>query len=274
MIDLHTHSTYSDGTLTPAELVAQAEKAGLTAIALTDHNTVQGLPEFIAAGEKSPVRTVPGIELSTEYEGIELHILALFLKTEHYAPITALLEDYRRRKEESNLQLTRALCRAGMALDYGEIRAKSEGYVNRAVIGAEMTRKGYTASVAEAFKKYLEPGGGFYVPPRRPDTLETIGFVRSIGAVAVLAHPFLDLTEDRLRQLLPKAREQGLAAMETVYSRYDENTSRLAARLAEEFAILPSGGSDFHGENKPDIFLGRLQVEDTYLEMLEHGITS
>ena len=256
MIDLHTHSIFSDGTLTPTQLVREAEKAGLTAIALTDHNTVDGLPEFMEAGKGSAVRTIPGIECSTEYEGIELHILALNVKEEHYASITEKMEDFLVRKEQSNLELVEKLNKAGIVIDYEKIRAGAEGYVNRAVIAAEMTALGYTESVQEAFKKYMKPGKGFYVPPRRPDAYETIRYIKSMGLTAVLAHPFLDLTESRLRRFLPEAIARGLDAMETAYPKYDDMTTLLAQVVAEDFGILPSGGSDFHGENKPDIAMG------------------
>ena len=273
MIDLHAHTTFSDGTLTPTELVAEARAKGLAAVALTDHNIVDGLPEFMEAGRKMGVRTVPGVEFSTEYRGVELHILALFVSPAAYAPITALLEDYRNRKERSNRELVEALSRAGMPLDYDKIRRESEGYVNRAVIGAAMTRRGYTVSVKDAFKRFLNPDRGYYIPPRRPDAYETVAFIKSLGAVAVLAHPFLDLDEAGLREFLPVARDKGLDGMEVYYARNTPEQTALSLAIAAEFGLLPSGGSDFHGENKPDISLGSgrgdLAVPDRLLPALE-----
>lgn len=272
MVDLHTHSTYSDGTMTPAELLREAEKAGLSAVALTDHNAVDGLTEFMEAGKKSSVRTIPGVEFSTEYEGIELHILALFVTPEMYVPITELLEDFRRRKEQSNADLVSALNTIGIAIDYEKIRSSSDGYVNRAVIAAEMTSKGYTASVKEAFKEYLSPEKGYYIPPTRPDAFEVISFIKEMGAVAVLAHPLLNLTESQLRRFLSNAVRYGLDAMETAYPRYSEYEMLLAQVIAEDFGILYSGGSDFHGKNKPDIALGsgcnNLYIPDRVLDTL------
>lgn len=273
MIDLHTHSTFSDGTMTPTELVREAERLGLSAIALTDHNTVEGLPEFMAAGQGSSVRTVPGVEFSTEYEGTELHILALFVRPEHYAPITEEMEQFRLRKEKSNEELVSALNRAGIAVNYEKIRRESKGYVNRALIGAEMMALGYTSSVQEAFKKYLAPEQGFYVPPRRTDACEMIRFIKSMGLTAVLAHPFLNLNEKQLRAFLPRALACGLDAMETAYPKYDDMTTLLAQVVAEDFGLLPGGGSDFHGTNKPDIAMGtgrnNLQIPRSVLTALE-----
>lgn len=255
--DLHTHSTYSDGTLTPGELIALAEQTGLSAVALCDHNTVAGLPDFLAAAQNSPVTAVPGVEFSSDYEGTELHILALFLRPGDYAPITALLEESQNAKDQSNCALIRALNGAGLELDYGSIKARTPGgQVNRAVIAAEMVRKGYSDSVQAAFSRWLSPKRGYYIPPKRLDVLEVIRFIRSLGAVSVLAHPFLNLDEERLHRFLPEAKKCGLDAMEVFYPLFDAEKTCRAASIAEEFGLLKSGGSDFHGANKPDIRLG------------------
>ena len=255
--DLHVHSTFSDGTDTPTALVAMAEEKGLGAIALTDHNTVAGLPEFLNAAEGKSVRAIAGTELSTDYNGIELHILGLFLRQEHFVQITDLLEDYRFRKEQSNVDLVAKLNAKGFSIDYDRIKNSTpEGQVNRALIAAELTRLGYTESIQDAFKKLLSPKCGYYVPPTRPDPFATIRFIKSLGAVAILAHPFLNLNEGSLREFLTRAVPCGLDAMETLYSTYDEQTTALAERIADEFGILPSGGSDYHGKNKPHIQMG------------------
>ena len=129
--------------------------------------------------------------------------------------------------------------------------------MNRAVIGAEIARMGYADSVKDAFSKYLSAKRGFYQPPKRPDALEIIRFLKSLNAAAVLAHPFLNLkTEGALRGFLAEAIREGLDGMEILYPLFDENTTALAERLAREYGLLPSGGSDFHGANKPDIRIG------------------
>lgn len=255
--DLHTHSYYSDGTLSPAQLIAGAEQAGLSAIVLSDHNTVAGLPEFIAAGAKSPVEAVPGVEFSSEYQGTELHILGLFIRPEHYPEVDDLLRQFLMRKEASNRALIARLNEQGMALSYDAIAEKAAGRINRAVIGAEMVRLGYCESVRQAFDCWLSQSKGYYVPPLRPDAFEVIRFIKSIGAVAVLAHPFLNLDGEKLCTFLKTAVPAGLDGMEVYYSRYSEETTRLARSVAEQFGLLYSGGSDFHGDNKPDIVLGK-----------------
>ena len=270
--DLHAHSVYSDGTFTPQQLIAQAQKAGLSAVALSDHNTVAGLPLFLEAAKGTAVEPVPGIEFSTEYRGIELHILGLFVDSTHYDAINALLEQYLQRKEQSNRDLVHRLNQAGILIDYDVIAAKAAGRINRAVIGAEMVRLGYCESVKAAFSDWLSEKRGYYIPAKRPDAFETIRFIKSIGAAAVLAHPFLNLTEEALREFLQSAVPAGLDGMEVYYSTYDAGTTDLAMQIAREFSVLPSGGSDFHGGNKPDISLGigrgNLVIPLTWMEAL------
>lgn len=255
--DLHTHSTFSDGTYTPAQLIAEAERIGLTAMALTDHNTVAGLPDFLAAGERSAVKTVPGCEFSTDYDGVELHILGLYIRPEHYRTVTDLLDKAQREKEASNRNLVAALNAAGYAIDYEKVAARSQGSVNRAHIAAELMEAGYIASIDEAFQDLLTKKRGFYKPPQRIGAYDCIRFIKSIGAKAVLAHPFLNLKEEAaLRAFLPEAVDAGLDGMEVVYSKFTLEQTALAKQIASDFDLAFSGGSDFHGENKPDIALG------------------
>lgn len=274
MIDLHAHSTYSDGTLTPVELVEQALEEGVSALALCDHNTVDGLPAFLEAARDRGLEAVPGTEFSADYGGGEVHILGLFIEPEYYGAVRELLAQALERKEESNRLLVQNLEKAGILLDYEELRAsKSGGTVNRAVIAAQMVRKGYCQSVKEAFKKWLAPELGYFVPPRRLDAMDVIPFIRSIGAVSSLAHPFLNLTDDQLPRFLTEAKAAGLDAMETRYSTYTPEQSAKAAALARDFGLLSSGGSDFHGANKPDIRIGKgrgdLMVPRDFLDALK-----
>lgn len=257
MIDLHTHSHCSDGSLSPARLVREAEAAGVEAIALCDHNTVEGLPEFMEAAVGSSLEAVPGVEFSTDYRGIELHILALFVRPCHYEGIRKRLEQLRRDKQESNLRLLNALNREGYAITLEQVQGLAgSDYINRAHVARALTEKGYTASVNEAFARLLAPGRGYYTPPRLPDAFETIAYIKSLGAVAVLAHPFLNLREPQLRTFLPPAKKAGLDAVETQYSLFDGKTAQRAAAIAKEYGLLESGGSDFHGASKPDIAIG------------------
>ncbi len=273
LCDLHTHSDASDGTWTPAQLVAGAEAAGLSAIALCDHNTVAGLPAFLEAAQGSGAEAVAGIEISTEWQEKELHIVGLFVRPEHYAPLTALLEEALQRKERSNLALVEALAKDGIRLDYAAVKAGTPGgRVNRAVLGSALVAAGYADSVQDAFSKYLSPKRGYYHPPQLLAALDVIAFLGRLGVVAILAHPFLSLDEAGLRAFLPLAKGVGLDAMEVYYSRFTPEQTCLARELADAHGLLHSGGSDFHGARKPDIHLGvgtgDLQVPSSLLEDL------
>ncbi len=271
--DLHTHSHFSDGTYSPLELVDEAEALGLSAIVLCDHNTVDGIGEFLTAAKEKNVEAISGIEFSTDYGDVELHIVGMFIDPRHFEAVNAMVIELRRRKDESNITLINNLRADGYEIDYDEIKSGTRGIVNRAHIAAKLTEKGYTESIKAAFSTLLSKDSKYYVQPRRLDVFETIRFIKSIGAVAVLAHPFLNLSEEELRGFLPQAKEAGLDAMETLYSTYDDTTTALSVSIAEEYGLKESGGSDFHGARKPDISLGvgrgNLRVPSDFFEQLK-----
>ena len=255
--DLHTHSVFSDGTYTPAEIIDSAIEAGLSAIALCDHNTIDGLPHFLSAAKSKSIEAVAGAEFSVDLDGKELHLLGLFISPKYFAQISEMTASSNKLKEQSNIELIASLGNAGVKLDYGEIKQKTpNGQVNRAHIAAALTEKGYTTSIGHAFDTLLSRSAGHYKEPKRATVWEMIDFINSIGSVPVLAHPFLNLTEEALADFLPLAKKRGLGGMECYYSLYDENTTALSLELAEHFGLAKSGGSDFHGAHKPDIQLG------------------
>ena len=257
LCDLHSHSHFSDGSLSPAELIQLAEEKGLSALALTDHNTAKGLPEFMAAGRASSVIPVPGCEFSTDYNGKELHIVGLFFAEETWPEIEDYVDLMRLAKHHSNVQLLEALSAAGYDVRYEEAAALTDAdEFNRAHVARLLTEKGYVSSPREAFDTLLAEGAGFYVPPKRITALGTIRFIKRYGAVAVLAHPFLNLSYEDLLVFLPLARQAGLDAMETRYTEFDEQTTARAVQLTRLFGLKESGGSDFHGAAKPKISLG------------------
>lgn len=255
--DLHTHSVYSDGTCHPAEIVAEAGRIGLGAIALTDHNTVAGLTEFVREASVQGIPAVAGVELSTARDNIEYHLLGLFIEPECYSKVELLVKETHVLKEISNMETVERLNAAGYMISYADVRKKNPtGNVNRAHMAAELLEKGYVESVNHAFKTILSDGAGFYVPPMRLQLLDAIVFLREIKAVPVLAHPLLDADEATVRGFIPAASEAGLMGMETRHSAYDRIKFETARRIAEDFGLLQSGGSDFHGQTKPDISIG------------------
>ena len=252
--DLHTHSDYSDGSDSTRQLVSIAVSSGIDAIALTDHNTIRGLPSFLYECDRQGIEGVAGVELSCDTDGCEVHILGLFLDESHYPIIERLCEDMVREKIESNRALVGALISQGYRIEsFDEIyRLSVHGNVNRAHIAQSLIRAGYVSSISEAFSGILSIERGYYVPPRRIDAIDAISLLSEIGAVSVIAHPYLNLTEHQLELFLPRAREAGLVGMETYYPEYDRRTHALARVTAQRHSLLESGGSDYHGERKRD----------------------
>lgn len=275
-VDLHIHSTHSDGTYSSAEIIAEAKRLGLSAVALTDHNTVSGLPNFLTEARAADLTAIPGTELSTVYEEKEIHLLGLFIPEQHFADITALMQDYRVRKAQSNRDLVARLGKDGYVIDYAEVERKNpNGNINRALIAKELVANGYVSSVKEAFDTLLGDSIGYYIPPERLDFFEVIRFLRRIHALPVWAHPLQHMDEPTVRAILPRAIEAGLAGMEVQHSSYSNETILRAKAIANEFGLLYSGGSDFHGSVKPDVKLGvgsregdTPNIPDTYYEAL------
>ena len=274
LCDLHSHSTFSDGTFSPAQLVHLAEEMGLSALALTDHNTPKGLPEFIEAGKNSTVETIPGCEFSSEYKGRELHIVGLFFPEKTWAEIEDFVEIMVMAKKNSNIKMIKKLNELRYDISYDEVAASTDAdEFNRAHVAKVLFQKGYVPSVDDAFQTLLKKGNGIYVPPKRIPSLATIKFIKHNGAAAILAHPFLNMNYEELEEFLPKAKTAGLDAIETHYSKFSEEETRQAKELARRFNLKESGGSDFHGSVKPDIQLGsgrgNLKVPYEFKENLE-----
>ena len=256
--DLHTHSIFSDGTFTPEEIIDAAIDEGLSAVALTDHNTVAGLDRLIDYAKDKPIEIAPGVELSTAYYGREVHVLGLCLNVGMFDDITAYVKTADERKEKSNIDLAQKLNANGYSFDYSAVKQSTpKGKVNRANIAAELLRMGYISSMTEAFSTILSPEYGWYVPPERIATLDGIKYLSSIGAVVVLAHPLISMTYEKLDAFLPLAKHNGLTGIETVYSFYSDEDTNFAKEMCRKHQLLESGGSDFHGKNKPDIMLGK-----------------
>lgn len=273
--DLHTHSHFSDGSHSPAWLISRAKELNL-AIALTDHNTVSGLPEFLAEAEKQGVRAVPGIEFSTVCHGKELHLVGLFVAPAHFSYLESVAEDFHRRKAEANREMVRRLNDAGYEIDYDVLVSRSlTGNINRAHMANALVEKGYMTTPQEAFEKLLGDDLPIYVSCERLETAEAVRILRKIKAVPILAHPLQELTAEGLRKILPELMEAGLIGLETHHSSYDNATIEKALTIARDFGLLPSGGSDFHGRAKPDIRVGagkgNLCIPVSFLDALEEA---
>jgi len=276
MLDLHTHSTASDGTLTPAEMVRQAVAAGLTAVALTDHDTLAGLTEFMAAGANAAVETVPGVEIACSWYGRSLHLVGLFVQADNQ-PLRRLLEKVRDHREKRNLAMLAKLADAGLPLTYDEVRRTAGGKViGRPHFAAALVARGYCRTAEEAFARYIGRGAAAYVRRYLPLPTEALKALHDAGGVAVWAHPCggsQDCTLSRLRQIGRHLRKHGLDGIEAFYSDHSRPQQEMLLQLAAELQLLPSGGSDFHGDNMPGVSLGygrdrNLDVPDAWLSAL------
>ncbi|MBR5970676.1 MAG: PHP domain-containing protein [Lachnospiraceae bacterium] len=280
-VDLHTHSTCSDGTYTPEELMAYAAEKGLKAIALTDHDTVAGIAPAAAYIKEQalPLELVPGIELSTIYdlpgEGREqeVHVVGLFVDTENKA-FTDTIEENAKSRVGRNAEICEKLTAAGLPVTYEELEEANLGAVlTRAHIAKLLLAKGLIQTRQEAFDRYIGDDGPCFVPRKKVTPFEAVELILSAGGVPVLAHPMLyKLTKAQLTELAKELKAAGLVGIEAVYSTHTQEEERCVRAIAKETGLLVSGGSDFHGANKPGLDLGRgygsLFVAESILEEL------
>lgn len=257
-IDLHTHSTASDGCLTPTELLERAARLGLAALALTDHDTVAGLDEARAAAARNGVELVAGCELSVVWPVGFMHLLGLFLP-ERPEKLMAAMDHLMDRRHDRNRRIVEKLNGLGLTLTYAEVQAiAGEGSVGRPHLALAMQARGYVADVEQAFQEYLGSRGRAYVPKDQFTPEQALAALKAEGATTVLAHPFsLRATGRVLENKVRKLKDLGLDGLECLYPEHSPDQTREFLRLARKLDLAVTGGSDFHGfAVKPDIELG------------------
>ena len=277
MIDLHVHSTFSDGTLTPTQLVEHAMENHLTAFALTDHDTVDGLGEAFQAAEDKPIKVISGIEFSTEYNSQDIHIVGLFVdhRNKAFQDMTQLLI---RRRLERNEEMIRRFNTNGIPVTYEELtQGNPNAVITRAHFARYLVEHQIVKIPNEAFKKYLDPGCPYFIPREYIQPEDGIEIIRKAGGVPILAHPLhYKLPQKELEALIVRLKDAGLMGIEVKYSNHTLQDEYYAGQLASRFHLLASGGSDFHGANKPAIDIGtgrgNLAVPYEYLENLAAAV--
>lgn len=278
-IDLHVHSNFSDGTFSPEELIAYAVKKQLSAIALTDHDTTAGIAPAVHALQKlsAPLDFIPGTELSVEYDGQEIHLVGLFIDCNN-KKLTEQMELFVTRRRNRNLEMIERFVKNQIPMTLEDLNdGNPDTVITRAHFARHLVSAGIAKDGKEAFAKYLGKDSPYYVPRVRMNALDGISLILQAGGVPILAHPLhYHMEEKKLRTMISKLKEHGLMGIEVKYSNHTRQDEYFAARLAKEYDLLPSGGSDFHGSNKPAIDLGcgrgNLFVPYEYYEQLKkHG---
>ena len=256
IVDLHVHSNKSDGTCSPSELVDLAIQKGLSAFALTDHDTTSGLDEAIEYAKSRDIEVVPGIEFSTEYQGRDIHVLGLAI--DYKAPVFAdRLQAFVDSRIGRNRKMCRNLTEAGIDISYEKLMAAYPGAViTRAHYARYLLDHGYVKSLPEAFERYVGDHCPYFVPREKVTPVQAVQLIRQAKGIPVLAHPTLyHMGKDALQKLVSSLTEAGLVGLEAVYSTYSAGEEREMRQLALRNGLLISGGSDFHGSNKPGLEL-------------------
>ena len=258
-VDLHMHTTHSDGTYLPRDLVKLAKEKGLRCISVTDHDTMSSFEECAEEAKKLGVELIPGIEISADFEPGTLHILGFFLDQNH-PKLKATLSEIQKAREERNPQIVKKLNELGISITMKEVEAESGGkQVGRPHFARVLLKKGAVKTMEESFRKYLAKGKPAYVDKRRLSSREALQRIREAGGIASIAHPKqMRLVEPELSKEIERLVGEGLGGLEAYNSCQNREEAGLYMRLAKRFNLFVTGGSDFHGANKPDVELGNL----------------
>ena len=284
IVDLHVHSTESDGTFTPTEVIAEAKNAGLSAIALTDHDTATGIRKAMGAAKEAGIELIPGIELSTAYtfpgkkQEKEIHIVGLYINPDD-PELLKMTAEFRECRDKRNEKMIAALQEEGFPITMEALLAANpDSVITRANIARFLYEHGWIKSVSEAFDKYIGDGCRCYVGRFKVSPMEAVSLIKKTGGIAILAHPLLyHLGVEQLQLLIDDLKAVGLDGIEAIYSTYTTGEEQLVKRIAKENKLLISGGSDFHGANKPYIHLGTgkgtMSVPHEFLEAMRTSFT-
>lgn len=273
--DMHLHTTASDGSMTPKELVLHAKENGLSGIAITDHDTIDGIEEALVMGNEIDIKVIAGVEISVEFKP-EMHILAYFFD-DKYKKMEPILEELRNYRNERNPRIIKRLNELNIDITMKEVLEQAgETVVGRPHIASILIRKGYVKDINTAFKKYLAPSGMAYFKKEKLTPKEGIEAIVNAGGIPVLAHPkYLNITNNELENTISELIKYGLKGIEVYYVDNTIIETGYYLRLAKKFNLLTTGGTDFHGAIKPDIKIGRgygnLSVPYSLIEELRNA---
>ena len=240
--DLHIHTHYSDGKLSPSEIIKLAQKKRLSAISITDHDTVKGLDESISLASNTNIILIPGIELSTQFESSEIHILSYFIDHKNKYLLKLLDILYEERLEIGEIIITN-LALQGIKLDWDLIKSSAKESLGRPHIAREMVKTGHVKNISEAFEKYLNNKNKLGLPPKKLNSFQAIDIINRSGGISVIAHPH---TVQNIENILPDLSKAGLSGLEVHNIRYSNKQKEGFIKLADNFGLISTGGSDFH----------------------------
>ena len=257
IIDMHVHSSASDGTFSPDALMEEARRAGLRAMALTDHDTMDGTVLAAETAKKLDIEFIPGVELSTDYLGCEIHVLGYYVSRDH-PELKSMMEQFRDFRSSRNERMIKSLQEEGFTITMEALKKRApDSVLSRAHVAKYLVETGQVPDISSVFANYIGEGCRCYIQRPKISPVEAVNLIRGAGGLAVLAHPVMyKLSDNDLNQMIQEMKDAGMCGIEAVYS---ENTPKDEAHfrdLTASFGLLVSGGSDFHGANKPDIKLG------------------
>jgi len=259
LVDLHIHTSTSDGSYSPKEIVALAQEQGLKAIAITDHDTIEGNKHAVAAGIDRGLEVIPGVEISVEWNKRPVHILGYYIDWEHKS-LASQLRNLVAFREERNPQIVKKLNLLGLQLSYDDVKkVAGEGTVGRPHFAQVLVEKGYVKNEDQAFSKYLQRGASAYVEKKRLSPQEGIRLIKDARGIAVLAHPFTTdgITDREMEPFIVHFKQLGIEGIEAFYPLHTSQQTLQLQDLAKKYRLLVTGGTDFHGKQKPHIRLGR-----------------
>lgn len=257
MIDLHAHTSASDGTYSPNELVTLAKSEGIEAIAITDHDTIEGVPEALEAGEKVGLEVIPGVEISLDHQPGSMHVLGLFLDIKN-KKLIEYLTVLQASRSSRNPKIIEKLNELGLAISMEDVQEISGGgQVGRPHIAAALLKDGYVSSNQQAFDKYLKKGAIAYFERSRLTREETVDMIHGAGGLVILAHPnTLGVNGSSFSYLMSELKEVGFDGLEVFYNSHSQTDEDRLMKIVDKNGFIISGGTDFHGQNKPSIKLG------------------
>lgn len=278
IVDLHTHTTESDGSFTPEELILEAKRVGLSAIAITDHDSISGIKKAMPIAQEHSIELIPGVELSTDYNGKEVHVVGLFIDLEDEY-FLAKIKEFKDNRDNRNVIMVENLQKEGFAITIEELTAENpDCVITRANIARFLFEHGMIPSIQTAFEKYIGDNCKCYVNRFKITPMDAVRLIKKAGGTAILAHPLLyHMSDATLQKLIDEMKESGLDGMEAIYCTYTPSEERQMKKLSKENGLLISGGSDFHGTTKPKLNLatgyGKLYIPYEVLENIKNSRT-